>query len=274
MTFTPREGSLGRPRWIDTPAYPAAAQAVPDTHVDAGSYLVRYARNPDDLDGILRLRYQVFNVELGEGLDESHHTQRDEDELDARFHHLMIMSRDDGQVVGTYRMQTAEMARDNGGFYSDHEYDLSALPASVVARSVEIGRACVAREHRNGRVLHLLWRGLAAYLTWNHKDVLFGCCSVTTQDPALGLSVHRHLEAAGAVHPTLRVTPRPQCRCEPSVEAALPPPHVPALFQTYLGLGAKVMGPPAIDRRFKTIDWLVILDTSAIAPSTRRVFFR
>ena len=35
---------------------------------------------------------------------------------------------------------------------------------------------------------------------------------------------------------------------------------LPRLFSTYLGIGAKVCSPPAIDRRFKTIDFLVMLD--------------
>ncbi len=262
-------GKLG-----STALYPACPGAIPDLQVEAGSYLVRFARTPDDLDRVLRLRYEIFNLELGEGLDESHATGRDEDELDARFHHLLIQRRDSLSVVGTYRMQTAEMACLGGGFYADPEFDLSTLPDSVRDATVEIGRACVAKDHRSGRVLHLLWRGLAAYLEWNRKHYFFGCCSLTSQDPAMGVAVHRHLEASGFVHPTLTVAPRPGSRCELPPGHPLPAPHLPALFQSYLHLGAKVLGPPAIDRLFKTIDWLVILDTREFDPATYRTLFR
>ena len=257
-----------------TAVYPACPAAIPDLAVEAGSYLVRFARTPDDLDRVLRLRYEIFNVELGEGLDESHATGRDEDELDARFHHLIIQRRDSAAVVGTYRMQTAEMALAGGGFYADPEFDLSTLPNDVRDSAIEIGRACVSKEHRNGRVLHLLWRGLAAYLDWNRKSCLFGCCSLTSQDPGLGVAVHHHLERAGSVHPTLFVAPRPGNRCEARPGQALPVPHIPALFQSYLHLGAKVLGPPAIDRLFKTIDWLVILDTREFDPAIYRTLLR
>lgn len=259
---------------LGAPTYPSVAHSVPDFALDAGSYLVRYARSPEDLDRVLTLRYQVFNVELGEGLEESHRTGRDEDDLDARMHHLMILSRSSGEVVGTYRMQTAEMASRAGGFYAAQEFDLATLPQDVVARSVEIGRACVARSHRTGRVLSLLWRGLAEYLKWNRKHYLFGCCSLTSQDPSYGVLVHDHLAALGVVHPTLGVAPRPHCRCEGSPSPADAEAHIPALFQSYLSLGAKVLGPPAIDRLFKTIDWLVILDTREIDAATYRRFFR
>ena len=252
--------------------YPVESEAIPPATIEAGSYVVRFARTADDLDRVLALRYRIFNLELGEGLDGSHVTGRDEDDLDARFHHLMIETRH-GDVVGTYRTQTSAMAARLGGWYSEAEFTVDSLPAEVRAEAVEIGRACVARDHRNGRVLHLLWRGLAEYLTWNRRHWLFGCCSLTSQDEALGRSVHRHLEATGAVHPDLRVDPAPGYECRDG-DGPLPPPHVPALFQTYLHLGAKVLGPPAIDRLFKTIDWLVILDTRAIDPAVSRAFFR
>lgn len=50
--------------------------------------------------------------------------------------------------------------------------------------------------------------------------------------------------------------------------------HIPALFQSYLNLGARVCGPPAIDREFQTIDFLVLLDTHALDERVFRVFFR
>lgn len=262
----------GRVRAV--PAYPLEPGSIPDREIEAGSYTLRFARSTEDLDRVLELRYRIFNLELGEGLDESHRTGRDDDGLDGRFHHLMIVHRATSAVVGTYRLQTTEMAEHFGGFYSSQEFDLSTMPTAVARQSVEIGRACVAREYRNGRVLHLLWRGLAEYLAWNRKHVLFGCCSLTSQDPALGLAVHRHLTGIGAVHPSIQVLPRAECRLESPAHTTLPKPSVPALFQTYLNVGARVLGPPAIDRLFKTIDWLVILDTREIDSATYRFFFR
>ncbi len=257
------------------PAYPGSRAELPTAQIDAGRYEARFAHSREDLDQVLRLRFEVFNLELGEGLDDAYITGRDEDAMDVDFHHLMITCRTTGTVVGTYRMQTAEMAERNRGFYSAAEFDLTGLPDSVVASAVEIGRACVRRDHRNGRVLHLLWRGLAEYLAWNRKNYLFGCCSLTSQNPALGVSVYQRLARENCVHPTFRVEPIPQTRCAvPPFQDAWPEPHIPALFQTYLRLGAKVCGPPALDVLFKTIDFLVLIDVLEIDSHAYMSFFR
>jgi putative hemolysin len=48
---------------------------------------------------------------------------------------------------------------------------------------------------------------------------------------------------------------------------------LPRLFSLYLRYGAKVCGPPAIDRRFKTIDYLVVLDIQQLSADARETFF-
>ncbi len=256
--------------------YPSFPALLPDSEVAAGRYVVRFARSVDDLDAIQRLRFEIFNLELGEGLDSAFQTGRDEDDLDPHFHHLLIACADTGDVVGTYRLQTAEMAERRAGFYSAGEFDLKLLPREYLAQAVEVGRACVARGHRNGRVLNLLWRGLALYLLWNRKRYLFGCCSLTSQDAALGLATMHQLHRDGHVHPTLLAPPLPGLGCDDADPAAVAvaPVHIPPLFASYLSLGAKVFGPPAIDRAFKTIDFLVSLDVQSLDAHSYKFFFR
>ncbi|HTO72592.1 MAG TPA: GNAT family N-acyltransferase, partial [Gemmatimonadales bacterium] len=257
------------------PPFPAAPESIPTAVIRAGSYSLRFAATPADLDLILRLRFEVFNLELNEGLDTAYATGRDEDEFDALFHHILVWHHPSGRCVGTYRMQTAAMARTGPGYYSAGEFELHRLPAEMLERSVEIGRACVAREHRTGRVLHLLWRGLAEYLSWNRCHALFGCCSLTTQDLALGGRAYRHLQRIGAEHREFSVGPLPGLECElPPATAEAETVHIPALFQSYLNLGARILGPPAIDRLFKTIDFLVLLDVHELEAHAYQSFFR
>jgi len=240
-----------------------------------GPYQVRCASGPGDLERVLRLRFEVFNRELGEGLAESWRTGLDRDRFDGVCHHLMLIEAETDTVVGTYRVQTAEQARAGVGLYCAGEFDLAPL-AGVVARGVELGRACIVREHRQGSALFALWRGLSAYLAWARKRYLFGCCSLTSQDPRAGLALLAWLEGHGHVHPELRVEPRASHACVvPAGERGEPAPAVelPRLFGTYLRYGAKVVSGPALDREFRTIDYLVLLDARALPARLWRLFF-
>lgn len=257
---------------LATPSLPGGA---PEVEIREGRYLVRFARGPEDLHAALRLRYEVFNLELDEGLAHSHISGRDEDRFDAACHHLLVFDTSSDAIIGTYRMQTSEMARSSEGFYSDGEYHLSDLGDDVLARSVETGRACVAREHRKKKVLFGLWRGLAAYMVHTHKRYLFGCCSLTSQDPVEGVTVMERLRRDGLVHPTLATRVREDfaCRAHAPDPGAVKRVTLPTLFGTYLRFGALVCSGPAIDREFGTIDYLVLMDVDGLSSRTRATFF-
>lgn len=255
--------------------YPIATELLPDREIEEGHYRLRFARNEDDLDAVLRLRYEVFNLELEEGLDSSHETGRDLDPFDPVCHHLMVLEKATDEVVGCYRMQTSEMAAENLGFYSKIEFDLAAFPAGVLESSMEIGRACVAKDHRSTHVLFLLWKGLALYVAANRRRFLFGCSSLTSQDPVEGKAFMDQLARKGHLHPQFEIRPQAGFECYPEDFAGDPDCRVktPPLFRIYLRHGAKVCGPPAIDREFKTIDFLVLFDVDRMDPKMFETFF-
>lgn len=254
--------------------YPCLHQALPKRGLDEGAYRVRFARNLAELDEVLRLRFEVFNLEMGEGLEASFATGRDQDEFDLTCHHLIVEHRESGRIVGTYRLQTPQMACGPAGLYTATEYDLSAMPDEVLRYSVEVGRACIAREHRGRQVLYLLWRGLALYMAHNRLRYLFGCCSLTSQDERDGHRALALLRGRDVLHPELRLPVLPDFDCgQPDGTVSGAGIHLPPLFEIYLRYGGQVCSPPAIDRRFKTIDFLVLLDVAALSPRARRLFF-
>ena len=256
--------------------YPVSPERLPPIDRPAGSYRLRYGSTPADLERVQRLRFEVFNRELGEGLEANWATGLDADPWDELFHHIVIEHVPSGAVVGSYRLQTGDMAEMYGGFYAEAEFDLRRLPRTLLRDAVEIGRACVAAEHRNGRVINLLWRGIAAYLLWNGHRYLFGCCSLPTRDTSVGMSAWQQLKREGFVSRAHSVAPQAGLGCDIPGEPARPlgRNELPALFQSYLRLGAEVCGPPAIDADFGTIDFLVLLDLERLAPRTRTMFFR
>ena len=248
----------------------------PEIDLYEGHYRLRLARTPQQVEAVLRLRFEVFNRELNEGLAASWNTGLDEDPFDAVCHHLLVEEAASGHVVGTYRLQTAAMAAEQRGFYSAWEFDLRGIPEDVLAASVEVGRACVAREHRNTRVLFLLWRGLARYVAATGLRYLFGCCSLPTLEAAQGTALYRWLVAQRQIHPHVQVDPLPPVRLPVLAEVTtlpIAPPPLPPLFRMYLRHGAKVCGPPAVDREFGTIDYFVLLDVEGLSARSQRAFF-
>lgn len=256
--------------------YPFDTSSVPIEEISEGRYTARFARTAAEIDAALRLRFSVFNLELNEGLESSFLTERDEDEFDLTCHHLIVVENATSSVVGTYRLRTLEMAKNARCFYSSGEFQIEDLPPEVLEKSLEIGRACIAREHRNSRVLFLLWKGLALYAVLKNKRYLFGCCSLFSQDCAEGRRALRQLKRDGYFHETFRVAPRTECACQPQDFLTGESPQdleLPKLFGTYLRIGAKICGEPVIDRHFKTIDFFVIFDKETIEPRYYQMFF-
>ena len=85
--------------------------ARPHLHAEVGRYRMRLAQSAADREAACRLRFRVFNMELGEGLESSYDTGLDKDHLDVFCEHLLVENKDDGKIVGTYRMQTGLGAR-------------------------------------------------------------------------------------------------------------------------------------------------------------------
>lgn len=244
---------------------------IPELDLRSGPYRARFARTRADIEAAQRLRFQVFNLELGEGLQASYSTGRDEDQYDHRCHHLLVEHGESGQVVGTYRLMTQSMAG-SAGFYSDAEFELETLPPWFAEEGVELGRACVASDHRSGRVIYLLWKGIAQYLTHNRLRYLFGCCSVPATDPGVGLKLYLQLAREGRVLDGIvsRATRAYSCAEGRVADHAV---VMPPLFKAYLDMGAKVCSEPALDREFGVIDFLIVLDVENLDARTKKRMF-
>src|SRR5688572_21248706 len=87
-------------------------------------YAVRLASTAAERRAAFRLRFEVFNVELKEGLDRSFTDRQDVDRFDGVCDHLIVES-PEGAIVGTYRVQTGVTADRNLGFYSEQEFDFT-----------------------------------------------------------------------------------------------------------------------------------------------------
>lgn len=236
----------------------------------SGNYRARIAQSVAEIHAAQRLRFTVFNVELQEGLEESLLTGLDADPFDEVCDHLLVEHSPTGDIVGTYRLQTGSTAAANLGYYSEQEFDFRPFEP-IRSELIELGRACVHREHRNLVVLGLLWKGIADYARQHQGHYLCGCSSLTSQDPAVGASAYSELCRHHLARQPWRTQPLAGFDC-PLDSLAEESPKIPKLLRAYLAIGAKICGPPALDRRFKTIDFLTFLDLDSLPQLVRQRF--
>ena len=253
-------------------------------HAEVGRYRLRLAENAGDCDAACRLRFKVFNIEMGEGLESCYRTGLDSDCFDLFCEHILVEDKLSRRIVGTYRMQSGESAARNLGYYSEQEFNLVPFEP-LRAGILELGRASIDRDHRTPEVLTLLWRGIAQYANDMGLRTLIGCSSLNSKDPAEGWQMYRQLEQY-RVSPEFETVPTESYACPDEQEGygAQPPARqemrtvthssikVPKLLKTYLAIGARIAAPPAWDREFGTIDFLTLLDLRLISPAARHRF--
>jgi len=192
----------------------------------------------------------------------------DRDAFDPHCDHLIARDTASGQVVGTYRLLPPERARALGRYYSEAEFDLSAL-APVRAQILEVGRSCVHPDYRTGAAIARLWAGLARYVLESGAGYLMGCASIGMADG--GVQARRicgELRRTSLAPDRWRTRPlRPLPAADGVVDSGDERVRVamPPLLKGYPRLGAWVCGEPAWDPAFGTADLLLLLPVSRIA---------
>jgi putative hemolysin len=238
----------------------------------AGSLSVRLARDAAEVDAAQALRFAVFYGEMGARADAATlAARRDRDAYDAVAEHLVVIDAACSLpcgVVGTYRLIDEAAAARAGGFYSQGEFDISALLAAP-GRKLELGRSCVHAGWRGGPAMQLLWRGLSELVLGRGIALMFGCASLPGTDAAAVAEQLAYLRQAHLAPRWARPVALAGRRVAmgeameedaPRARAALPP-----LLKGYLRLGGWVGDGAVLDAQFNTIDVAVVVRTEAIA---------
>ena len=229
-------------------------------------YTLLLSTDAGDIEAAQRLRHDVFTSEPGFTLSLTS-DGLDADRFDQFCDHLLVREDGSGELVGCYRMLPPPGAIAAGSLYTATEFDVSALD-TLRPSLVEMGRAVVRADHRNGAVVLLMWAGILAYLDRCGYDYVTGCVSVPTH-PAQEIpgsqlrGVRDFVLRRHAAPEEFTVRPyRPVSINGRSLDEIDPPARVsvPALMRGYLRLGAEVCGEPAHDPDFGVGDFPALLD--------------
>lgn len=243
----------------------AGFKAKVDLFIEKQNYIVKTAGSELELEQALRLRHDVFICEL---LGKKKLFGVDIDRYDRQCDHLMIIEKSTGDCVGCYRLNS-NLYSDK--FYSEKEFHLGRIPDQR-GPLLEIGRACIKKEHRNSNMMGLIWEGIYLYVMKIGARQIFGCSSIMTVNPEEIAVVHLYLSRHKNYRDDMGVTPKGRFRIKwlrekadeiSGIDRALIDRRgealLPRLIKDYFKFGAVVCGEPALDREFRCIDVLTIL---------------
>ena len=244
--------------------------------VDKGHFTVKTVETGEELAEVLKLRFDVFNKEF---LHKKRTVGVDVDKLDYICDHLVIRDNRAGRVVGTYRLNSSTFS---DKFYSSSEFhfdQIKKMPGNIL----ELGRAAIDTEYRTGVVIALLWRGISEYMLKTNTDILLGCASVKTTEPLQIALVTYHLEKKGVLKYNLDVEPTRKYKVKNLKKAlgyietnafeydeATVEKQIPALFSSYIKMGFKAYGEPALDHDFNCIDYLIMIRLDELEGAYKR----
>ncbi|MDY0150684.1 MAG: GNAT family N-acyltransferase [Candidatus Cloacimonas sp.] len=245
-------------------------------YIEKNNFIVKTADSPEELREALRLRHEVFISEL---LKRKKKSGLDKDKFDKTCDHLIIIDKRINAIIGTYRLQSSLHTKKYYTATEFHMRHIKRLPGN----KLELGRACVHPEHRNGVTISLLWEGITAYIAASDSSYLFGCSSIKTMDRNEISQIYYYLKQCGYIADEHLVRPKGKfkvpgfkrhVRMHPNqlelIEHKLMRDKIPSLLSSYLKVGAKVCGIPALDRSFRCIDFLTLMNVEDIKMAKRR----
>lgn len=234
-------------------------------------YHVCLAQSASEIRAAQKLRYEVFTAEYGASLH-SPEAGVDADLYDRHCDHLIVRDENEGRIVGAHRILTPTAAARVGSYYKENGFYLTRLN-NIRRHLVEVGRSCIAADHRNGAVITLLWYKLAQYMVENHYQYLIGCAAIPILDGghnAANLYVQlNETYMAPEEYRVMPLTRLPYDRLTNGMTA-----EIPALIKGYLRAGAWICGEPSWDAEFNSADLMLLLPMARLSPHYRKHFLR
>jgi len=240
-------------------------------YIESNRFVIKTVENIFELEQALDLRYEVFYKET---LNKDNFTRTDIDKFDSICDHLIILEKKQNTVIGTYRFISSTFS---DKFYSESEFDIEQVK-NASGIKLELGRACVHRDYRNGTGIALLWKGLTEYFRAIKAKYLFGCSSIGTTNPVEVSLIYKYIKELYLSPEDFRVFPKEKHRVKDldhyigafekfgikteSIEEFIPP-----LLKSYLKAGSVICGEPALDMKFKCADFFTVLDLELLSKS-------
>jgi predicted GNAT family N-acyltransferase len=119
-----------------------------------------------------RLREEAFRL-IGEGTG----SERDIDDYDQHYMHIVLWDKDDLEVVGAYRLCATH---NEPHLYTATLFNYNNDTKHIIQSGLELGRSFIQPRYWGSRSLEYLWYGIAAFLRRNPQyRYLLGAVSIS-----------------------------------------------------------------------------------------------
>jgi putative hemolysin len=256
---------------LDFLAKTAAFKPKVEFELDLKNFIIKTASTAAELREIISLRQHSF-IEDFMGEDGAGYV--DFDHYDLKADHIILKSKKTGEIVGSYRVMNSAFTDQ---LFSSEQFDLSLFDRADGIK-VELGRAVIHKDHRNGLTLSLVWKGIAHYASLAGARYLCGCASTKTLSQRVAESIYWHL------YPThsndvfdIKVLPAFEHPNLFEAEDLMPwemvKEVIPPLLKSYIKAGSKICSRPAYDRVFKCVDFFTVLDLKTMNSQYQEKYF-
>ncbi len=242
-------------------------------HTHNGSKVLFRSKNLELrlIDGQDELLVSAQNLRHNSFFNSKGSDKIDKDSYDYISKHLVVIDKDisDKKVVGTYRLLSGDKVNDHSRFYTAKEFNLDSLK-QYKKSILEVGRSCVDEKYRDGKIIRMLWKGLASEISAKKYSFVIGCASFPEINPIKilnELSYLNYFHKAPCKYNTqaiLKYKINWELIDKKNIDVKRAFRELPPLIKAYLRVGAWIGSEAVIDRIFKTIDVCVILKSSNI----------
>lgn len=266
----PLSESILKPRYLPLKNFKPKVKLL----IERDRFVIKTAENHEELAKVLRLRYEVFYREL---LEKRQTLGMDFDKFDFSCDHLIIIDKKTDTFIGTYRLISSLFT---SKFYSETEFNLQNITA-LTGTKLELGRACVHRDYRNGSSIALLWRGITEYMKETGTKYMFGCSSVKTTDKLEIAAIYKNLSNSYHASQECHVTPKRKFKIKDfdvlsnSVSKEIEDEatgKIPPLIKSYLNMGGLICGEPAYDKKFKCADLFTLFNIDSLSDKVHKKY--
>ena len=230
---------------------------------ESDNILIKLAETKEELEQIYRLRY--FDLILDYNKNQINENEMDKDEYDEICDQMIAVDKNTNKVIGTYRLLKNSRLPDGMKFLAETEFDISPLKKYEV---LEVGRAVVKPEYRDGSTITMLWKGVIRYAVSENIDFMIGTASfhgvdVNKYKDSLSYLHYNHLSPED-IRCSVNKTTWSRIDLKEDYDPLEAKKNLPPLIKGYLRLGATIGEGAYLDIPFNSLDVLIVLNISDI----------